>query len=189
MRDRRLSGAPLLRSLVVPRSSLCPPPRMPNQMTRAAITHAHVCHLIKIPPSELCLQLLQRRWCVISVERRSPPRMLWRPTGKLTQVLCRHVCAHSGSARNKNKRPRPKHSTFPLIFSRARSGPAGFKLVGHLKLNPAQLFDHPSQRSDTRFSKNLSNAFKMSTKHNSEMTAFLLSVTKKRVFSASVKSF
>lgn len=33
------------------------------------------------------LQLLQRRWCVISVEQPSPQRMLWKPTGKRTQVL------------------------------------------------------------------------------------------------------
>lgn len=31
-------------------------------------------------------QLRQRRWCVISVEQRSPQRMLWKPTGKHTQV-------------------------------------------------------------------------------------------------------
>lgn len=80
------------------------------------------------------------------------------------------------------QRPPPKHSTFPFIFSRTRGGPAGFKLVGRLKLNPAQLFDHLSQRSDTRFSKKLSYAFKMSTKHNCEMTAFPPSVTK-NVFS------
>lgn len=108
------SGAPLLRSLVVPQSSLCLP-QMLNQMTRAAITHAHVCHLIKIPPSELCLQLLQRRWCVISAERRSPPRMLWRPTGKLTQVLCRHVCAHSGCTRTKSNAA-TKTQRFPINF-------------------------------------------------------------------------
>lgn len=89
--------------------------QMLNQMTRAAITHAHVCHLIKIPPSELCLQLPQRRWCVISAERRSPPRMLWRPTGKLTQVLCRHVCAHSGCAHTKfNAATKTQH--FPINF-------------------------------------------------------------------------
>jgi len=34
-------------------------------------------------------QLLQKRWCAISAERRSPQRMLWRPTGKHTQVFTR----------------------------------------------------------------------------------------------------
>lgn len=164
------------------RATVPPPPPSPHptlqmlyQMTRAAITHAHVCHLIKIPPSELCLQLLQRRWCVISAERRSPLRMLWRPTGKLTQVLCRHVRVRTQAALAPNPTPRPKHSVFPFIFRRTRISPAGLKLVGRLKLSPAQLFHHLSQRSDTRFPRNLSDAFRMSTKHSCEMTAFPLS--------------
>lgn len=92
-------------------ASLCPPPSrcfspqssLNVKLTDLSCNYKHM-FVFRSDQNTLfwiwfCLQLLQRRSCVISAERHSPQRTLWKPTGKHTQVLYKHVCMLSQRAR------------------------------------------------------------------------------------------